>query len=59
MNKVFVLMGSVGANEPFCIGVFSTNEKAEAMLPKADKMFPTCLCWIQPTILDDFIDDFK
>lgn len=59
MNAIFVLMGSQIAweSDPFCVGEFSTHEKAEEMLPKADKMFPTCICWT--TLLDDFIDDFK
>lgn len=56
MNQVYVLMGQEDEweSEPFCAGVFSTKEKAEAILPKANKIFPNHNFWIEPTIVDDF-----
>ena len=56
MNQVHVLMGQEDEweSEIFCAGVFSTKEKAEAILPKANKIFPNHNFWIEPTIVDDF-----
>ena len=56
MNQVYALMGQEDEweSEPFCVGVFSTNEKAKAIIPKANKIFPNHNFWIEPMIVDDF-----
>lgn len=56
MKQVFVLMGQEDAWESsaFCVGVFSTRDKAEAVLPKAEATFPYHTFWIEPTDVDVF-----
>lgn len=56
MNEVFVLMGKEDEweSEAFCVGVFSTDEKAKAILPKAKETFPNHYFWVEPFLIDDF-----
>lgn len=57
MNEtVFVLMGQEmkWESESFCVGVFSTKEKAEEILPKAYMRFPNHIFWIESIAMDDF-----
>lgn len=56
MDEVFVLIGQDDEleSEPFCVGVFSTKEKAETIIPKANEIFPNHTFWIDLTVIDDF-----
>lgn len=56
LNVVYVLMGQKNdwESEPFCVGAFSTEDKATEVLPKANETFPNHNFWIEPTAIDVF-----